>query len=188
MAVSCCSVRARQLKSVSMAVFVMLVMPGCGQAPPPDALREGGLFPPLVLKGFDGNEVALDSFRGRVVVLNVWATWCAPCRRELPSLERLNHLIDPQRFVVAGLSVDSDILQAQEYLIDKGITFASYIDPDGKIATDILGIRIYPDTLLISRQGILLRAIAGERVWDNPAVIKALNEAYEGRYELLAGL
>src|SRR3989304_1267394 len=117
MTVSCYSVRARQLKLISMAVFVILVMHGCSQAPPSDALREGSLFPPLVLKGLDGNEYAIDSLRGRVVVLNVWATWCAPCRRELPSLERLSRLIDPQRFVVAGPAVGGGILHGGGILL-----------------------------------------------------------------------
>jgi len=167
---------------------MLLVISGCNQAPPPDGLSEGSLFPPLVLTGLDGSKVSIDSFRGKFVILNIWATWCAPCRQELPSLERLSRILDPQRFVVAGLSVDDDVLQAREYLIDKGITFAGYIDQDMRISTDLLGIRIFPDTLLISPQGILLRRITGERVWDDPNVIKALEEAYNGRNEMLARL
>lgn len=173
------------LRALWSSLFVLFALIACNQVLPPDGLSEGSLFPPLVLKRLDGHEVSIDSYRGKLVVLNIWATWCAPCRRELPSLERLHHLIDPQRFVVAGLSVDNDILQAREYLIDKGITFASYIDQDMKIVTDILGIRIYPDTLLISPQGVLLRRIAGERTWDDPEIIHALEEAYNGRPEML---
>jgi len=176
------------VKALFLGLVVSVVLFACSQAPPPDGLREGSLFPSLILTRLDGEEVSIDSFRGKFVVLNIWATWCAPCRRELPSLERLHHLIDPKRFVIVGLSVDNDILQAREYLIDKHITFASYIDQDMKLATDIFGIRIYPDTLLISPQGVLLRRIAGEREWDDPKIIKALEEAYEGNNEMLRAL
>ena len=170
----------------SLAVFFALS--ACSQTPPPDGLREGSLFPSLVLTRLDGKNVSVDSFRGKLVVLNIWATWCAPCRRELPTLERLSHLVDPQRFVIAGLSVDNDILQAREYLIDKGITFASFIDQDMQLATDIFAIRIYPDTLLISPEGVLIRRIAGERVWDDPQIITALEEAYEGKNDMVDAL
>jgi thiol-disulfide isomerase/thioredoxin len=178
----------RITKTSCAALLMMIVLSACNQAPPSDGLQEGSLIPPLTLTGLDGKQVLIDSFRGKLVVLNIWATWCAPCRHELPSLERLHQRLDPQRFVVAGLSVDNDVLQAREYLLDKGITFTSYIDQDMKIATDILAVRIFPDTVILSPQGVVLRRIAGERVWDQSRVIKALEEAYAGNEAPLAGL
>ena len=176
----------RQITKASCwSLCVLFAFAGCSQAPPPDELTKGSQLPPLILTGLDGDKVAIDSFRGKFLVLNVWATWCPPCRHELPSLERLHQTLDPQRFKVVGLSVDDDVIQAREYLIDKRISFTSYIDQDMKIATDIFGIRIYPDTLLISPQGVLLRRIAGEREWDDPKIVKALEAAYAGDYDAL---
>ena len=164
---------------------VLLALAGCGQARVPDELSNGSQLPPLMLTGLDGSKVAIDSFRGKFLVLNIWATWCPPCRHELPSLERLHQTLDPQHFSVVGLSVDDDVIQAREYLIDKRISFTSFIDQDMKIASDIFGIRIYPDTLLISPRGVLLRRVAGERQWDDPKIIRAIEAANEGKSDAL---
>lgn len=172
-----------------MPVFALIIaawmLVACEQQAPPDELVEGQPFPPLVLTGFNGERQALDAYRGRFVILNIWATWCPPCRVELPSLDRLNDALDSGKFVVIGLSVDSDRDIAWEFYQDRGIRFTSFIDPDGKISEDILGIRVYPDTFLISPHGKLLRRIVGERVWDDPAMIEALNRAFAGDTALL---
>lgn len=163
-----------------LAAAVLGLLTSCSQAPPPDALAEGRPFPILALTGLDGGQVALDDFRGRLVVLNVWATWCAPCRRELPSLERLAGKLDPARFSIIGLSVDRDIDFARDYLREHGIGLTSYIDPGGALAEGRLGIRVYPDTFVISPTGTLLRRIVGERDWDDPAMAEILEAAYRG--------
>ncbi|HFD92517.1 MAG TPA: TlpA family protein disulfide reductase [Gammaproteobacteria bacterium] len=170
----------RSFTLVVTLIMWVLVSSACEQTAPPDELIEGRPFPPLVLTGFDGERQSLDEYRGKFVILNIWATWCAPCRVELPSLDRLGEALDPGKFVVIGLSVDSDLEIAQEFYRDRGIRFTSFIDPDGKISEGLLGIRVYPDTFLISPQGRLLRRIVGERVWDDPAMIEALNRAYAG--------
>jgi len=175
----------RQITRASCwSLCILFALVGCGKTQP-DELSNGSQLPPLILTGLDGNKVAIDSFRGKFLVLNIWATWCPPCRNELPSLERLHQTLDPQHFIVVGLSVDDDVIQAREYLIDKGISFTSFIDKDMKIASDIFGIRIYPDTLLISPQGVLLRRVAGEREWDDPKIIKALEAANQGKSDAL---
>ncbi len=166
-------------------IMILLALAACDQVPPPDRLIEGRLFPSLVLTGFQGEKQALDAFRGRLVILNVWATWCAPCRVELPSLDRLNEALDDQKFIVIGLSVDSDRDIAREFYQDRGIRFTSFIDQNQEISEQILGIRIYPDTFLISPDGKLIRRIVGERTWDDPTMIEALNKAYAGNQALL---
>ena len=165
--------------------LLLVMMSACDQAPPPDTLKIGGAFPPLVLSGLDGSRLALDDYRGKLVILNIWATWCAPCRTELPSLDRLAAQLDERRFVVIGLSVDSDRDIAREYLLDQGIHLRSYIDPEQKISRDILGVRVYPDSLLISPGGKLLRRFVGARRWDEPRMIQALRQAATGSMNLL---
>lgn len=160
----------------------------CGQEPPPDRLIEGRPFPRLVLHQFDDGERSIAEYQGRIVVLNVWATWCPPCRKELPDLERLHESLDPERFVVLGMSVDGNADIAQEYLLEHGITFENYIDLGGEIASEILEIRVYPDTFILSADGILLRKLVGERDWDDPGMIDALRSASHGDTSGLGGL
>jgi len=170
------------------AVFRLLLTPlclvatlsACGQAPPPDALVEGRRFPALTLTRFDGSRESLERYRGKLVILNVWATWCAPCRQEMPALERLHRKLDPARFAVIGLSVDSEGDIAQEFLRERGISFTSYLDADAALARRLLEIRVYPDTFIIAPDGVLLRRVTGERDWDRPELPEILRAAAAG--------
>lgn len=171
------------------AGVLLALLVACAQGPAPDDLIEGRYFPPLVLHGFDGEPAtSIADYRGRLVVLNVWATWCPPCRKELPSLERLQAQLGDETFAVVGLSVDNDADIAQEYLLERGITFPNFLDLQGRDAKRLLGIRIYPDTFIISPDGVLLRSLVGERDWDDPAVAGALRAAREGDTAALARL
>ncbi len=170
----------RLAAACAMAALCSLLA-ACGQGPPADRLIEGRPFPYLSLHEFDGSATrSIEDYRGRIVVLNVWATWCPPCRRELPSLERLHGRLDPGHFAVIAMSVDSDADIAMEFLLDRGVSFKSYFDRDGDAADRVLGIRIYPDTFIISADGTLLRKFVGEREWDDPRLIAALEAARDG--------
>lgn len=171
------------------ALSLLSVLAACAPGPAIDNLIEGRFFPPLVVQALYGEErKAIADYRGKLVILNVWATWCPPCRRELPSLQRLQERLDPTRYVVLGLSVDDDADFAREYLLERGIGFESFIDAGGRDARRLLGIRAYPDTFIISPEGVLLRSIAGERDWDAPTLVQALEAAFAGDREALAGL
>lgn len=157
---------------------------GCSESEPPlDSLTLGEPLPSVVLTGLAGEQIALGDYRGKVVVLNIWATWCEPCRRELPSLQALSDQLDSQRFAVLGLAVDDDDHLVREYLIDKNIRFTNYIDPKRHIATDALGISLFPYTVLIGRDGTLLRRVPGARHWDHPDALSLLERAYDGRLQ-----
>lgn len=143
-------------------------------------LVTGKAFPDITLTRLDGGKVPFSHYQGKLVVLNVWATWCGPCRHELPSLERLHKRLDPGRFAVIGLSVDSDDYVVQEYLRDKGITLTSYVDEGRRITNQIFGVRVYPDTFVIGPHGRLLGQFAGGREWDSAKVVAALRAARDG--------
>lgn len=134
----------------------------------------------LQLVDLAGEVTPLSHYRGKLIVLNLWATWCAPCRREMPSLQRLSAQLDGRRFVVLGLAVDKDPELVREFVLERQIDFARHVDPHAKIVEAILGVRIYPSTLIISPQGRLLQAVAGPRPWDVPATMGALERAYRG--------
>lgn len=173
--------------------LLALMLTGCEFAADEVAERQhrimpGDLFPAVVLPGLDREDLAITQLRGKLVVLNVWATWCRPCRNELPSLQRLGEKLDPERFAILGLSVDGDKHLPREYLIDRKIKLVSYIDLQMTITRETLGVQVYPDTYLIGPDGRLLMNIEGEREWDSPAVIAALEAAYAGDSLLLQGI
>ena len=121
----------------------------------------------LKLSGKSGR---LSDLRGKVVVLNFWATWCPPCIEETPALNRLEKHISPRGGMVLGVSVDEDAAAYQKFLVDHGITFATFRDPSKKISADY-GTSLYPDTYVIDRRGRIARKFMGPQNWDSPEML-----------------
>src|SRR3569832_555059 len=124
-------------------------------------LVTGQPFPVLNVSDLDGQAAVLAAERGKLVVLNVWATWCAACRKEVPSLERLSRDLDKRRFKVIGLSLDNDAHDVREYLIDKGVSYANYMDPSMHAADNVLGVKVYPYTFFIGPRCEMLGRVIG---------------------------
>tara|TARA_B100001939_G_scaffold213697_2_gene183852 strand:- start:6392 stop:6979 length:588 start_codon:yes stop_codon:yes gene_type:complete len=116
----------------------------------------------------DGRQVTLAAFHGKVILLNIWATWCAPCRHEMPGLDRLNQTMKNQNFEVVILSMDRsgrDVVM--KFLNEVGIqSLSPYLDPTGKFsrAAGALGL---PVTLLINKEGKELGRLTGPAEWDS---------------------
>jgi peroxiredoxin len=113
-------------------------------------------MPRLTGKTLGGEYVALDDFRGRVVLLNVWATWCEPCRDELPELQRLHVRRADEGLTVLGWSVDKPqaLARARSLLHQAGVQYPVVLDPDGREIEE-LAIRGYPTTFVVGRDGTL---------------------------------
>ena len=94
----------------------------------------------------------LDEYRGRVVVVNFWATWCLPCRAEMPSLQAAYHKYQDQGVVVLGVNVGDSTAEILDYAEQKGLTFPLLIDPRRQVARES-GVRVLPTTLFVDRQG-----------------------------------
>jgi thiol-disulfide isomerase/thioredoxin len=126
----------------------------------------------LHLATLDGAAAALP--QGRVLIVNFWATWCGPCRRELPSLQRLADALDGRPVAVVGVSVDRDPDFVREYLGEAKIRFANYIDPDRRVVRDVLRIASFPETWLVDREGRVRDRVLGSRAWDDGAAREAV--------------
>jgi len=177
-----------KFRSICSTLLCLLCLSACSeQQALTDKLSSGQLFPNISMQPLDGGEpVMFDQYRGKLIVLNVWATWCEPCRREMPNLQQLSDSLDIERFVVLGLAQDDDNHLVREYLLDKKIGFTSYIDPDGEIAVDELGVPIFPYTLIIAPDGRFVQRISGPREWHHPEVIKLLEQVYQGDFSGLS--
>lgn len=169
--------------------MVLVAVGACAQqTAPTDHMTVGEDFPVLEVFDLDGAAATLAPPPGKLVVLNVWATWCAACRKELPSLERLSRQLDPRRFEVIGLSLDNDSHAVREYLIDRGVTYANFMDPSMHSADEVLGVKVYPYTFVIGPAGELVGRVVGMAEWDDARVVAALEAAYRGDGEALAAV
>jgi cytochrome c biogenesis protein CcmG/thiol:disulfide interchange protein DsbE len=128
----------------------------------------------------DGHPTSLEAMRGKVVVLNFWATWCPPCVDETPALQHMYTELKPLGVTVLGVSVDDDNAAYQKFLVDHGITFPTYRDPDKKISL-AYGTEMYPETYIISRNGKIERKLIGEQDWSSPQMVAYLRAIAKGQ-------
>ena len=174
-------------QAIAMCLF-SLSLGACDKPNTPTALTAsatpqlalGKAFPPFMLDFISSESDAAPSLRGKMLVLNIWATWCPPCRREMPSLELLSKTLDPKRFAVIGLSVDSDALLATEFLAQNKITFANFFDKNGNMSRK-LGLTSYPETLVISPDRALVLRKTGFPDWGTPEMVSTLERLYRAQ-------
>jgi cytochrome c biogenesis protein CcmG/thiol:disulfide interchange protein DsbE len=114
--------------------------------------------------------IQLSDLRGKVVVLNFWATWCPPCVEETPSLNRLQQWLFPRGGTVLGISEDEDPAAYTGFLPQYGVQFPTWRDPSLSIAKSF-GTTIYPETYVIDQRGIIARKIIGPQEWDSPILL-----------------
>ncbi|MDR2509944.1 MAG: TlpA family protein disulfide reductase [Spirochaetaceae bacterium] len=127
---------------------------------------------PFTLTALDGASVSLDSLKGKVVFLNFWATWCPPCREEMPSMEALY-----QKFRSKGLEIVAcDIMENKErvekFMRDKNINFQALLDSDGRVSRTY-GVQGIPVTFILDRDGMIILSAVGGRDWNSPPISAA---------------
>jgi cytochrome c biogenesis protein CcmG, thiol:disulfide interchange protein DsbE len=122
-----------------------------------------------------GKPAHLSDFRGKVVVLNFWGTWCPPCIEETPSLNRLQKYLAAHNGVVLGVAADEDAVQYESFLREHGVIFPTYRDPATKEQhspiAQAYGTVMIPETYIIDRDGKIARKIIGMQEWDSPEML-----------------
>jgi len=125
----------------------------------------------FTLKNLDGNNVSLHQFRGKYLLINFWATWCGPCKIEMPSLERLYRQFKSERFDMLGISNDMFGKRVvSPYVLAKKITFPMLLDQRMTVSRQY-GIVSLPTTILIDPQGIIIGVLQGAENWSDPKTL-----------------
>ncbi len=132
--------------------------------PPADV---GAPAPGFRLPDLDGTERSLVEQRGKVVMLNFWATWCKPCEDEMPAMERLYQEFQPAGFELLAVSVDDGLEEVLAFRERLGLSFPILHDQDKQAAARYQSFR-YPETFLVDREGTLVARFIGPREWDAP--------------------
>jgi thiol-disulfide isomerase/thioredoxin len=129
--------------------------------------KEPAPLPEFKFQDAEGKERTLADWRGKVVLLNLWATWCLPCRKEMPSLDRLQQELGSDKFEVVALSVDPKGLEASRKFLDQSKVekLALYVDPSARANTELRAVGL-PATLLIDAEGREIGRLLGPAEWD----------------------
>ena len=127
----------------------------------------GQTTPDFQLMDLEGRRIQLSAYRGKIVVLNFWATWCAPCVEEMPSLNRFQETFAPQGVVVLAVSVDEDQQALRKFAADYQLKMVIARDPDRRVSVGYQTFK-YPETFILDRQGRLVRKLIGAADWADP--------------------
>jgi peroxiredoxin len=135
-------------------------------------LERGAPAPNFTLPGLDGKMVSLTDYKGKVVLLNIWATWCPPCVEEMPSMEKLHQELKNEGFEILAVSIDVSGTEAVlPFMKDHKLSFPALTDTTGAIKSlyQTTGV---PESFVIDKNGIIVEKVIGPRDWATPGAIR----------------
>lgn len=138
-------------------------------------LWTGNPPPAFALNDLDGRAHRLADYRGRVVLINFWATWCGPCRDEMPSIQRLKQKLADRPFVVLAVNLDEPESRIRKFLEEVKVDLTVLLDPERKVAR-AWGARILPASFVVGADGKVRYSLVGEIEWDNEHVVARISE------------
>lgn len=155
-----------------IASLLLLALSGCysGSRPP----RIGSSAPDFTVQDTQ-NKITLSQLRGQVVVLNFWATWCAPCVEEVPSLVEMQRRLKAKGVTVLAVSVDVDDNAYRQFVRNHNVTLLTVRDPDQK-SSALYGTHLFPETYVIDRNGVMRRKFIGAVDWTEPEITDFLSK------------
>jgi thiol-disulfide isomerase/thioredoxin len=163
------------MQAILQVVFLVSAISATAFAGTPGEVAIGGYLREAKLHGFSGQTKKFSDFKGRPLIINVWASWCGPCRAEMGSLERLARRYGGRQFNVIGISTDDDGNAAAAYIKKSGITFENFLDSN-VFLENMLGANTL--TVLVDEQGRVLEKVHGAYQWDTPEALDAISETF----------
>jgi len=168
----------KRLVSITL-ILCLLLLAACSRKEAPRLAVEGRPAPDFTVRDLSGRETHLADLKGTVVLVNFWATWCPPCREEVPSLAALCRLMSGKPFRLLAISIDEGGRNAVEaFFRQSGNELPAYLDTNGVIAR-IYGITGVPETFVIDRNGVIIKKVVGPLEWNAPDMVRFLNEAMQ---------
>lgn len=167
------------MRGAAKALLALLLLAGCGEGEGiPRVVEVGRPVPDYAAATLAADSASLEDLRGKVVLLNVWATWCPPCREEIPALQDLHERYSAQGLEVLGVTIDApgEETAVKEFVADYGMTYPVWHDPSDRVSSTfrLTGV---PSTFLIARDGTLLWKHLGPIVVGDPALDRRIQEA-----------
>jgi len=129
----------------------------------------GKYAPDFEIRDTNGRKVTLYEFRGKVVLINFWATYCVPCRTEMPSLNNLYLTFNDRGFIVVAITVNTSMDSAKSFIAEKKLVFPVVLDVDRKVYSNY-AVHGLPVSFLINKKGVIVKKFMGEEDWDSPDI------------------
>lgn len=170
-----------RIKAGIVFVFAALLFGSVGtsaSAKTPGELDVGDMLREVRMQGLSGPSKRLADFRGKPLIINVWASWCGPCRQEIGSLERLARRYGGKQFNVIGISTDDYPDKATGFLRAYKVTFSNFIDHE-LFLENMLGADHLPLTLLIDSRGMVMDKHYGAKEWDSPEALTLIAKTFQ---------
>lgn len=158
-------------------IFLCLLLMNFAFADPSPQVPIGGTLRDATLQGLNGPSRRLSDFRGKPLIINVWASWCGPCRQEMASLERLAWLDKRPYFAIIGISTDDYPDKARDLLKTTKATISHYIDAGLKMES-MLGATTLPLTVLVGADGRVLARVHGAKRWDGADELRFIDQTF----------
>jgi thiol-disulfide isomerase/thioredoxin len=181
---------ARPLSLWIAAAWLMLAIPpfASAQQPPPNFVlhQKPQSIAAIAFEDDQGRGQGLRDFKGKVVLLNIWATWCSPCRQEMPALDRLQALLGGPEFEVVPLSIDPKGMEVvRKFYAEVGVpNLAIHLDTAGRSIRELSTVGV-PTTLLIDREGRELGRMSGPAEWDSNDIVAFLKSVVSGQSSVI---
>jgi peroxiredoxin len=137
---------------------------------------EAFLAPQFELASLSGGKLRLADYRGKVVFINFWATWCATCKVEMPSMQRLYDRFKDRGFEMLTVSVDTDQALIQPFMKEYGLNFPVLLDPESQVAKKKYKTTGVPETFIVDRTGLIVHKAIGPREWDTSDTLSAFEK------------
>jgi len=160
-------------------LFLLLIftLPAASLAETPGEIPVGGFLREANLHGFTGKNRKFSDYKGKPLIINVWASWCGPCRSEMGSLNRLAQRYGGKQFNVIGISTDDDAAAAAAFIRRSKISFENFLDSH-VFLENMLGANTIPLTILVDANGRVLEKARGAYEWDSPEIINAIGNVF----------
>jgi thiol-disulfide isomerase/thioredoxin len=172
----------KKLVSCIALGIALAILPGAAGALTPGEVEVGKNLREASLDPLGGKPRKLSDFRGKPLIINVWASWCGPCRAEMGSLEALSKLDRKQQFRVIGISTDDDRKAAQDYARRATLSFENFIDHNLELE-NMLGANSIPLTLLVDAKGKVLYKVRGSKDWTRSEWIGMIQVLFDIKIE-----
>lgn len=166
------------MRVINLILFCFFYMSTTVLADTIGEVKIGETLPNAALQGLSGNSKKMADFRGKPLIINVWASWCGPCLAEIGSLERISRRFGGKQFNVIGISTDDDARAAVSFVKESKLTFNNFLDSH-VVLENMLGANTIPLTILVDAHGKVLNKVRGYHAWDSPESLALIGKTFQ---------